>query len=254
MKDDVSQLINSLLRQTVKPSKIIIVSGSRAMMLFIKQNVLNRVACRGVDIELYHIPPDLKEHVGVRVGKAINAVLRREDLNLYDFILKIDADVRLLSDDYIERCLKLNADLVGLGYFMLIRTRAFLKLLNGRWPEVPTDDAYIMQVLKASGYRVKPLPPGLSLKRPGGVGSWRYYYLRGIYDLKIGFDPFHEVYAVIHLIKSRRNFLPLFTLLGYFSAILKGEKIYNFGKNAFALSVKYRFSKFFPQLDAPPEA
>ena len=215
------------------------------MKSFIEAFTLSKVATeREVSMKVEYVPANLKEHVGVRVGKAMNAILRSENLHLYDYILKIDVDVRLHSSNYIEKCLKLGADLVGLGYFMLIRMKPFLKLLNGRWPEVPADDAYIMQAFRAANLRVASLPLGITLERPGGaVGSWRYYYLRGIYDLKIGFDPFHEIYAVIHLIKSRRTFLPIFTLLGYITAILKGEHFYDFGRIAFTESIKQRLKR-----------
>jgi len=78
--------------------------------------------------------------VGVRVGKAINHALSRVDIRRYDFLLKIDVDTALPLD-YVERFLKLEAVLVGLGPFMLVRMKPFLRLLNGRWPEVPADDA-----------------------------------------------------------------------------------------------------------------
>jgi len=205
---------------------------------------------RGVKLEVEYVPPNPQEHIGVRVGKAINAAIERENLNLYDYLLKLDVDIKLPSNDYIEKCLKLDVDLTGLGHFMLIRMKPFLKLLNGKWPEVPTDDAYIMQVFKAAGLKVVSLPEGLILKSSGGArADWRYYYWRGIYDLKIGFDPFHEARAVIHLIKSRKRLLPIFTLLGYFMALLKGENFYDFGRIVFTTSIKHRmrvYSRLIP--------
>jgi hypothetical protein len=128
------------------------------------------------------------------VGKAINHELNNIDLHKYDFLLKVDADVAMPLN-YLEKCLKLEADLVGLGPFMLVKMEPFLKLLGGRWPEIPTDDAYVMMCFKAAGLRISPWPEGLVLKRKA-EGSWRYYYYRRIYDLKIGFDPINELFQL----------------------------------------------------------
>ena len=125
-------------------------------------------------VRVIYVKPELTEHVGVRVGKAINNVLNNIPLHKYDFLLKVDADI-VMPLNYVERCLKLKADLVGLGPFMLVRMEPFLKLLSGRWPEVPTDDAYVMMCFKAAGLRIAPWLEGLVIKRKAG-GSWRYYY------------------------------------------------------------------------------
>jgi len=83
------------------------------------------------------------------------------------FLLKIDADVAMPLN-YLESCLKLRADLVGLGPFMLVKMEPFLKLPSGRWPEVPTDDAYVMMCFKAAGLRIAPWPEGLLKRKAGG--------------------------------------------------------------------------------------
>jgi len=81
-------------------------------------------------------------------------------------LLKIDADVAMPLN-YLKRCLKLGADLVGLGPFMLVKMEPFLKLLGGRWSEVPTDDAYIMMRFKAAELRIAPWPEELVLNKEG---------------------------------------------------------------------------------------
>ena len=147
-------------------------------------------------IKIIYVRPELSEHVGVRVGKAINHVLSNIDLGKYDFLLKIDADVAIPLD-FIERCLRLEADLVGLGSFMLVRTKPFIRLLGGRWPEVPADDAYVMMCFRAAGLKTALWPKGVILKRKSG-GNWKYYYYRGICDFKIGLDPTREFLQLHH--------------------------------------------------------
>jgi hypothetical protein len=129
-------------------------------------NILSAEEGFSEKVKVIYMKPELAEHVGVRVGKAINHVLNNIDLRKYDFLLKVDAGVMPLN--YLERCLKLGADLVGLGPFMLVKMEPFLKLLSGRWPEVPTDDAYVMMCFKAAGLRIAPWPEGLLKRKAGG--------------------------------------------------------------------------------------
>jgi len=127
-----------LFNRTIKPELAIIATGSSSLEKFLVKTLnLKRFSSK---IRVVYVRPELSEHVGVRVGKAINHALSRVDLRRYDFLLKIDVDTALPLD-YVERFLKLEAVLVGLGPFMLVRMKPFLRLLNGRWPEVPADDA-----------------------------------------------------------------------------------------------------------------
>jgi len=171
----------------------------------------------------------------VRVAKAINRALEQVNLHLYDYLLKVDADV-LMPHDYVERCLRLGADLVGLGPFMLVRMKPFLRLLGGRWPEVPADDAYVAMRFRAAGLKVAPWPQRLPVSKMGG--NWRYYYYRGFTDFEVGFDPLREAYAVALLVLRRRTLLPAFTFLGYFCALLSGAKMRDFGRINFSEGLK----------------
>jgi glycosyltransferase involved in cell wall biosynthesis len=237
LREDPRRVLRLLLNQSLKPELIIVVTGSSSLAKFLIK-FLSIEEEFSEKVRVIYVKPELTEHVGVRVGKAINHVLNNIPLHKYDFLLKVDADI-VMPLNYVERCLKLEADLVGLGPFMLVRMEPFLKLLGGRWPEVPTDDAYVMMRFKAAGLRIAPWPEGLVIKRKAG-GSWRYYYYRGVYDLKIGFDPIKEFFSVISLILHRKTLLPFFTLFGYFIAIMKGEQICYFGKRNFVESVVRR--------------
>lgn len=100
--------------------------------------------------------------------------------------MKVDVDVRFVSDYFLERGLRQKADVVGIGYFMLIRTEPFLKILGGKWAEIPTDNAFNVQAFKVCRRKVSSIPHGLTLERQGGaLRGWKYYFYRGIYDLKI---------------------------------------------------------------------
>jgi len=240
LREDVRRVLRLLFNQTVKPELAIIVTGSSSLEKFLVKT-LKLEKSFSSKIRVVYVRPELNEHVGVRVGKAINHVLSLIDLRRYDFLLKIDADTAMPLD-YVERCLKLKADLVGLGPFMLVRMKPFLRLLNGRWPEAPADDAYVMMRFKAAELKIAPLPEGLVLKRKAG-GSWKYYYYRGICDFKIGMDPVKEFFAVISLITHRRTLMPIFTIIGYFIAVLKGEQMYYFGRRNFVKGMINKITK-----------
>jgi len=215
LRDDPTRLINDLLRQTLPPAKVLIVAGTKHLADYLAVKTLH-FRDAPFSIEVLYVKPNIGEHVGVRVGKAINVALEGEELTKYDYLLKLDCDVAL-HPRCLERCVKLNADLVGLGPFMMIKIEPFMKLLSGRWPETFADDSYIKLLFLAKGLRVEPMPPCVSMIRKGGVhGSWKYYFYRGIDDYRTGFNPLFTMYVVVRLIVKRRTPLPIFTLLGYF--------------------------------------
>jgi len=234
--DDPIPLLKLLAKQTLKPTRIIVAAGSRITANKLRELLRNEAM--NIPVDIIYVRPDLREHVGIRVGKTINQALQLLNLHEIDYLLKIDADV-LIKTDYLEKCVKMDADLVGLGPFMLIKAKPFFLLLKGRWPETPADDAYIAMAFRAGGLRVTRFPEGILVKRKGGAtGSWRYYYLRGVDDWKVGFDPLREFMAVLWLIIRRRSMLPVFTLIAYIAAMLKGEKMYEFGVVNFTNGVR----------------
>lgn len=56
----------------------------------------------------------------------------------------------------MKKSLKLEAYIVGLGPFMLVKVKPFIHLLGGCWPEVPADDAYVMLRFRAAGLKTVP--------------------------------------------------------------------------------------------------
>jgi len=207
----------TLLAQTLQPRKIIIVAGSKNIQRYLTNFISQRILIR---TEVVYVRPDMREHLGVRVGKAINTVLEKEDLHSYDYILKMDSDV-ILHPRCLEKCVKKGADLIGLGPFMLVRIEPFIKVLAGRWPETPADDSYIRLAFIARGLKVEFMPPEvLEVRRAGKFGNWRYYFYRGIDDYRTGINPLSMCRIILKLIKGRRTLLPIFTLIGYFLALI----------------------------------
>ena len=113
--------IESLLEQTIKPSKIIVAAGHPSIC----------EECSSHGIECYFVKPNFTEHTGIRMTKAMNFALKFLNLNDYDFILKVDDDV-VLPPNFIERCLKLDADCVGgSGCAQMFKINTFIDLFNG---------------------------------------------------------------------------------------------------------------------------
>lgn len=224
LKDDPFVIIMDLLHQTVKPCHIVVVTAFKSS----RDQIFKKISdIKERFIDIFVVRPNMEEHVGVRVGKAINAALTKLDLTKYSHIIKIDADVRLPAD-YIEKCIKMDSDLIGLGPFMMIKIKPFIRVLNGYWPETPADDAYVHLKFMSRKLKVTKWPYGIEVRTGGKFGNWKYYYFRGVDDFRMGIEPFHEIRNIIHLIKSRDTLLPIFSLVGYMFALFKGEKFYDF--------------------------
>ncbi|MEZ0346876.1 MAG: glycosyltransferase family A protein [Infirmifilum sp.] len=234
LRDPPIYALRSLFKQTLKPQKIIIVAGSRKL-----EEIVSRWAgeFKGL-VEVTYYRPDMMEHVGVRVGKALNYVFERENLQQYDYLLKLDADA-VLREKCLEDCVNREADLIGLGYFMLIRMKSFLKVLGGRWPVTPGDDAYIAHAFRSLGLKVEPMPPDIIVLRKSGVGgNWRYYFYRGVDDYRAGINPIMMLKIVFRLSYKRRTLLPLFTLVGYVRALTGRVKRFEFAPLVFKSTLK----------------
>ncbi|MGC9069216.1 MAG: glycosyltransferase [Thermoprotei archaeon] len=227
LKEIPSRLVLKLYRQSLKPSQIIIIASSKKLCNIITNEVMLP------DVRCIEVKPNMREHVGIRVGKAINEAFQQLNINDYDYIIKADADIDI-SYKFLETCIGLDADLIGTGPFMVIRKEPFLKLCNGRYPETPADDTYLILRFQSAGLKVARWPQGIKITRKGGTfGNWRYYFLRGMDYFKIGIDPIHVIRGAFHLIKNRHTLLPIFDLVGYFLAMIKMENRYKFSNDVF---------------------
>lgn len=216
LNDDPSDAIESVMKQTVSPSKILVAVGSKELY----QKLVTQP--HADIVEYVYVKPNLREPVGLRVAKALNVLLSRVSLREYDYLVRVDADT-ILPPRFIEENLKLNADYVGkAGYAMILKIESFLKFLGGRFAEIAAEDTYVGLKLLSKGCRVESwiLPP--KLKRKSGSGhSWRYFYIRGIEMCKLGYEP-------IHIIERLRwDFRYIFAIAGYIVAILKRVRRYD---------------------------
>ncbi|MEM0075863.1 MAG: glycosyltransferase family A protein [Conexivisphaerales archaeon] len=216
LDDDPSETIKSLMNQTVRVSKILVITGTRSLYKKLTSNNSSDI------LQIFYDKPNLQYLVGKRIAIGINRALSTVNLNDYDYLVRADADA-ILPQDFIEENMKLDADYVGkAGYAMLLKMSCFLKVFGGRFAEVGVEDSYIGLKLLSQGYSVRTwaLPP--RLKRKSGIHhTWRYYFTRGIEVYRIGYEPIHVTEFLRNGIKN------IFTLLAYYISIIKRTERYD---------------------------
>jgi len=227
LDDDPTDTIKSLLRQTVKVSKIIVAVGSLKLYRKLISRYDDGVA------EFVYVKPNFRDPLGKRVAVALNCALSKVRLSEYDYLLRVDADT-VLPSNFIEENLKVDADYVGkAGYAMLLKMSCFIKIFNGHFFEVGAEDAYIGPKLLSQGCGVRPwvIPPKLK-RKSGAHHSWRYYFVRGMEMYKLGYEPLHVVEVVRH------DFRNVFTIVGYAIAAFKRIKRYDIANWVFRAQLR----------------
>jgi glycosyltransferase involved in cell wall biosynthesis len=223
LEDDPTDTIRSILNQTVKVSKIVVVVGS--WELYKKMRAADRVT------EYVYVRPNFRDPLGKRVATALNQALSTINLKEYEWLLRVDADT-LLPCRFLEENLDANADCVGrAGYAMLLKTESFEKFFNGRFVEVAAEDSYVILKLLSVGRVVKRWKSQPLIKKRKHH-EWRYYYVKGIEMYKLGYEPLHVIETMFHDIKN------VFTLLGYFIALVKKCGRYEFANWVFRTQLR----------------
>ena len=232
LKDDPTQTVQSVKRQTMPVSKIMIIVGSKQLYSRLKRSELAKIA------EIIYFRPNMKEPLGLRVAKSLNHALSMVKVENYDYILRVDADVKL-PRKFIEENMKANADIVGrAGYAMLIKNQTFLQILKGRFPEVPAEDSYMNYKFWASSKKVEnwKIYPTL-LQQSVRKHFWREKFRSGLEAYKLGYEPIHVV-ARLRLAPLKNTFF----CLGYFYALLGHFQKYEFAARIFNFQIKRLFS------------
>jgi hypothetical protein len=211
LKDDPVNSIQSLINQTIFIRRILVVVGSKNLYNALVSSSSERFPSQ---VQFMYVKPSSDRCVGKRVARALNAGLDLINLEEFDYLLRIDADI-VLPSRFVEENLKLRADLVGTaGFALLIRVRPFVSLLHERFKEVCAEDSYVRYIFMQNGYSTMSwkLPPKL-LRKSGKPHSWRYFYVRGLEMYKVGYEPLHVVGSLRYEVRN------VFAVLGYISAL-----------------------------------
>lgn len=151
--------LTCLIRQTIRPEKVIVAIESFPQY----------------------------EFAGERVGKAMRNALAQEHLERFTHLFRLDDDV-LIEDDHLERSLELEGDLVGTGgYAMLIKLSAFYNLFE-QYPIHPCEDSLIAHTFMNHGYSVHKSPCPITFYNPKKYPP-RFYFTIGVFRYQIGFNP-----------------------------------------------------------------
>lgn len=236
LNEDPIKTVESILKQSVEVSKIIVIVGGKELYKKLMSNSLERT-------EYIYVKPDFRQPLGKRVGAAINTALVKVNFKEYDYILKVDAEITL-PRDFVEENLQEAPDFVGSGGFaMLFKTSAFLKVLGGRYPEVMADDTYLALDFLYKGCTVKrwKRAPDVVV-REKGHHSYRHHFNAGIELYRLGYEPVH-VFEFLRglfqdVFKGRIEIARVLPIFGYFSAVLRRIERYEFAAWIFRMQVR----------------
>jgi len=208
----------SLMRQTIKPSKIVIVAAypSACVDYF-----------KGVRIECLVIRPDTSLSVGERVGIALTIAFKLFLTEDYDYMLKLDSDI-YFDERFIEENIKAGYDLMGRGAGMIIKVKKFLEIFDHKWPISPLDDATVVELFRVRGYKVLPwkwVYPAKLVRKPKYDASRAFKI--GYEFYRLGFPLLYEILTIHYRILQREPIF-IFHLIGYLAALFCGEKKYPF--------------------------
>jgi glycosyltransferase involved in cell wall biosynthesis len=236
LNEDPIKTVESILKQSVEVSKIIVIVGGKELYKKLMSNSLERT-------EYIYVKPNFRQPLGKRVGAAINTALAKGNFKEYDYILKVDSEITL-PRDFVEKNLKEAPDFVGSGGFaMLFKTSAFLKLLGGRYPEVMADDVYLALYLLYKGCTVKRWrrAPDIAIRKKGHH-SYRHHFNAGIEWYRLGYEPVHVLYVLKSILqdafKGSLDIARVLPILGYFSAALRRIERYEFAPWIFRMQVR----------------
>jgi biofilm PGA synthesis N-glycosyltransferase PgaC len=246
----IEKTIQSVLNQTIKPEKWIIVSDGSTDKT---NNIVEQYINRNKFIELIALPPDEKRNFSSKVN-ALNKALKKLEGVEFDFIGNLDADVTLDKDYYEEifrtfqsipklgiaggiildcfgdKELPQNISLNSVaGAIQVFRKECFIKIGNYIPFKYGGEDAYMEIMARMMGWEVQTLAELKVLHhRPTGTGmgsmskanlrSGKMFYTLGYSPTFLLLRCFYRIFDKPVLIGSFLN------ILGYLSAFIKKEK------------------------------
>jgi hypothetical protein len=98
LSDDPADTIKSLLKQTVKVSKILVAVGSWKLFQKLISDGMGTA-------EYFYVKPNFKEPLGKRIAVALNYLLSQVRIEEFEYLLRVDADT-ILPNRFIEENLK----------------------------------------------------------------------------------------------------------------------------------------------------
>ena len=194
----------------------------------------------GFDLTGIVVPTKQSWPIPVRIGFSFNVALKliREDLSKYDYLFKVDGDV-ILPEDYLLKLTTSKPLIAGYGPAMLISTKFFKVILEGKYPINYCDDGYIIAAAIAKGIWPKLHTVRIRIPQVTTISMREYMY--GIEYYKWGMPL---VFLILHILTriylkvtkkmretQEKNFKAyLWNIVGYIHASINKERKYYFHK------------------------
>lgn len=246
----IEKTIQSVLNQTIKPDKWVIVSDGSTDRT---NNIVEQYSDKNKFIDLIALPPNKERNFGSKVN-ALNKALKKLEGIEFDFIGNLDADVTLDKSYYEEvfRIFQSNPKLgvaggiildcisdkmypqnISLntvaGAIQLFRKQCFEKIGYYTPFKYGGEDAYMETMARMMGWEVQTITELKVLHhRPTGTGmgslskanfrSGKMFYTLGYSPIFLLVRCFYRIFDKPVLIGSILN------IFGYFSAFIKKEK------------------------------
>jgi len=182
--------------------------------------------------------PD-REHY-LRAMRAVNDTLETVNLDDFDYLLITAGDIEF-PRDFLEKCIKSNADVFAPGDALLFKVNAF-KMLGGKFPNNPAIDSYLALLAMEKGLRVKSANRMFHrLRRVGELRSPIVYLEYGKQAYRLGYEPLHILFLSLNATLEFRNPKFLIEPFGYVNALLRKTERFDIARFVFRRQVgKFR--------------
>jgi cellulose synthase/poly-beta-1,6-N-acetylglucosamine synthase-like glycosyltransferase len=233
----IAKCLISLINQTIKPYKIVVVNDASTdntskiiKSIADKHRDIIKLVTRKRKVETLHT---------TEIPKTFNYGLKTVNINEYEYLAKIDADIFLFKD-YFEKIIeKFNVDeklgIVGgilinekissiVGANMVIRVKTWLDISdNGFMPIVDSEDAFLIFKAQMKGWRTLLLKEAKSIhmrpSRTQPLGSIIRQRIRlGRTTYRFGYHPLYFLGRLIRISLTERPYL-LCIPLGFYGWI-----------------------------------
>ncbi|MGI0080665.1 MAG: hypothetical protein ACRECH_13705 [Nitrososphaerales archaeon] len=211
LRDDPSETVESLRRQVLPPTRIIVASGSKELSDEI-------MAWKDSFVEAIYVRPDFKKSVGERIASALDSALQSVALDEFDCFLRIDADI-ILPPEFTTKNLPIERTIFhGDGSTLFFSIKSFMEVFGGRFPIVNEEDAYALFKYEESGYIIRDwAPKPIVLRTSSRHNSWRYFYHGGYWHYRLGYEFVHHSFGALRHLLIDKNMLELFEIIGFLS-------------------------------------
>lgn len=218
LRDNVLSTIEALLRQTIKPTDIVVICGDKEFSERLRED--KRF------ITLHHARDSLRDQ-GTNIVRALNFALDKFALSNYDYLFRCDADIVFPSDFFERNLPDDNKKYISFGddALFFFKSSDFNYIMGGKFAEMFKEDTYTLMKFWKAGFTPRPWNPAPTSLKPWGQGkNYRYFLSGGESSYTIGYSFLISSLASLAYCYRFRNPMFIFGVLGYLRAYLRHEE------------------------------